>query len=427
MNTLKASVNKRVITVNNTHEPLTAGSVGVDSVLITFDEEWGADSIKEYYCAFSCGTQTESVAFEVSTNEDGWVLSNAIEIPSPVLVAGSLRLTCVGYNTEGKEVLRTSFMRDGITVYASGDDMTPADYKEVENIIARVKKDFAKLEKEIPDAKTATEDANTAAESANTAAAKVDAVITGATEAVEKANTAVTNAENAVTRADEAVERANTVTASVESAEAKRVTAENARVEAETKRVSAETTRESAESKRVTAENARVTAEDKRVQEFADMMSKSHGLTVHLCVSGEYDTKTLKPTLTGDDKTLYLTPNSTSKDNDSYIEWLYISTSKDFERIGTTGTTIEGVSTDTIDAIADGTTQTGEQVLQTTGLSYLWSKIRSIFAPLASPALTGTPTAPTATAGTSSTQIATTAFVADAINTAITEVENGTY
>lgn len=36
-------------------------------------------------------------------------------------------------------------------------------------------------------------------------------------------------------------------------------------------------------------------------------------------------------------------------------------------------------------------------------------------APLASPALTGTPTAPTATAGTNSTQIATTAFVHDAV------------
>jgi hypothetical protein len=39
-------------------------------------------------------------------------------------------------------------------------------------------------------------------------------------------------------------------------------------------------------------------------------------------------------------------------------------------------------------------------------------------APLASPALTGTPTAPTATAGTSSTQLATTAFVATALSAA---------
>ena len=37
-------------------------------------------------------------------------------------------------------------------------------------------------------------------------------------------------------------------------------------------------------------------------------------------------------------------------------------------------------------------------------------------APLASPALTGTPTAPTASSGTNSTQIATTAFVAAAVS-----------
>lgn len=43
-------------------------------------------------------------------------------------------------------------------------------------------------------------------------------------------------------------------------------------------------------------------------------------------------------------------------------------------------------------------------------------------APLDSPALTGTPTAPTATAGTNSTQIATTAFVADAVATACNNV-----
>lgn len=40
-------------------------------------------------------------------------------------------------------------------------------------------------------------------------------------------------------------------------------------------------------------------------------------------------------------------------------------------------------------------------------------------APLASPALTGTPTAPTAAAGTNTTQIATTAFVTSAVSTAI--------
>ena len=42
-------------------------------------------------------------------------------------------------------------------------------------------------------------------------------------------------------------------------------------------------------------------------------------------------------------------------------------------------------------------------------------------APLASPALTGTPTAPTATAGTNTTQIATTAFVTEAVSHATVE------
>lgn len=44
------------------------------------------------------------------------------------------------------------------------------------------------------------------------------------------------------------------------------------------------------------------------------------------------------------------------------------------------------------------------------------------YAPKASPALTGTPTAPTATAGTNTTQIATTAFVKSAVDTAIAGV-----
>ena len=46
------------------------------------------------------------------------------------------------------------------------------------------------------------------------------------------------------------------------------------------------------------------------------------------------------------------------------------------------------------------------------------------YAPKASPALTGTPTAPTATSGTNNTQIATTAFVQGAITTAIGNINS---
>lgn len=48
-------------------------------------------------------------------------------------------------------------------------------------------------------------------------------------------------------------------------------------------------------------------------------------------------------------------------------------------------------------------------------------------APLASPAFTGEPTAPTPTTGDSSTKIATTAFVHGAVSGAITDAIGGSY
>lgn len=60
-------------------------------------------------------------------------------------------------------------------------------------------------------------------------------------------------------------------------------------------------------------------------------------------------------------------------------------------------------------------------------LTYLWGKIKAFvsasYAPLASPALTGTPTAPTAASGTNTTQVATTAFVQGEISSALGDVE----
>jgi len=51
-----------------------------------------------------------------------------------------------------------------------------------------------------------------------------------------------------------------------------------------------------------------------------------------------------------------------------------------------------------------------------------WTVGSTYLAPLASPAFTGTPTAPTATSGTNTTQIATTAFVQDAVGSWTTAV-----
>lgn len=57
-----------------------------------------------------------------------------------------------------------------------------------------------------------------------------------------------------------------------------------------------------------------------------------------------------------------------------------------------------------------------EKLAGQSAVTELVAKINAKFAPLASPALTGTPTAPTATTGTNTTQIATTAFVQQEIN-----------
>ena len=54
--------------------------------------------------------------------------------------------------------------------------------------------------------------------------------------------------------------------------------------------------------------------------------------------------------------------------------------------------------------------------LGNTGLAKLIGLINEKFAPLNSPEMTGTPKAPTATAGTNTTQIATTAFVQSALS-----------
>ena len=61
--------------------------------------------------------------------------------------------------------------------------------------------------------------------------------------------------------------------------------------------------------------------------------------------------------------------------------------------------------------------------LDENGLTYVWSKIKGMFAPLASPALTGTPTAPTPATSDDSTKIATTAYV----NNVVSGLEGATY
>ena len=65
------------------------------------------------------------------------------------------------------------------------------------------------------------------------------------------------------------------------------------------------------------------------------------------------------------------------------------------------------------------------KTLTVNGTTYDLKDVDSeLYAPKASPTLTGTPTAPTASSGTNSTQIATTAFVQGAVSSAIGNVNS---
>lgn len=77
----------------------------------------------------------------------------------------------------------------------------------------------------------------------------------------------------------------------------------------------------------------------------------------------------------------------------------------------------------TLDALANTTitSNTTGEILRWNGTAWVNATLAEAgIAPVASPALTGTPTAPTAAAGTNTTQVATTAFVQSAVSTSST-------
>lgn len=194
------------------------------------------------------------------------------------------------------------------------------------------------------------------------------------------AETARTEAEAARAQAEEARYSAESAREAAESkrsaAESKRASEEQKRATAESGRVQAESNRSSAEGTRATAETARAEAEAKRKAEFADMISAAQGTKLHICADGEFGTDGV-PSLSGSPGIIYLVPFGKQGENDRYAEWLYVNGK--WEKMGITGSSFDPISTDTIDAIAGGATKAGDEVVNTTGLSYFFTKLSGIF------------------------------------------------
>lgn len=158
-----------------------------------------------------------------------------------------------------------------------------------------------------------------------------------------------------------------------------------------------------AEASRDSAQAANDAAQAKNNSDQAANNAAAQGLVAVILSAGEYDPDTLEPTVEGAVGKMYLVPmpqaqavaaaipvrfsltsqedgsfvatQSEAADGDVYVEWLWINSA--WERIGLSTATIDPITTDQIDAVCSDSAPQGKQVLNLTGLSYLWAKVKS--------------------------------------------------
>ena len=269
-------------------------------------------------------------------------------------------------------------------------------------------------EQERQSAESARASAESQREASETARDTAEGQRASAEQARQTAETARDSAEDARAEAEQARASAETARASAEgeraqaeterkSAETERDTAEDARAAAEAQRVENETARQSAESARAQAEQARATAEQARADAQDDRDARQDkndadqaknnadqaannaaalGMTFVILSTGQYDPETLEPTIEGENGKMYLVPDPKGGEDDVYSEWIWIETTSSFEHMGSTTTSFDPMSTNDIDAVASDQSPTGDRVLNVTGLSYLWAKLKGAFAAL---------------------------------------------
>lgn len=177
-------------------------------------------------------------------------------------------------------------------------------------------------------------------------------------------------------------------------AEALRAQAEELRAQAESARAAAESARQSAETLRIAAEQQRETDQAKNNADQAANNAAAQGLQVVILTDGQFDADSGEPIIEGEAGKLYFVPEQASPigahaatvdAGDNYVEWMWINNT--WERVGMSEATIVPISTDEIDAVVESGSGTGEQVLNLTGLSYYWTKVKawaqSVFAKVA--------------------------------------------
>ena len=248
-------------------------------------------------------------------------------------------------------------------------------------------------------AKTGAETArDTASGHASTAETHKNTATTQAGIATNQATTATTQAGIATTKATEASNSATT-------ANTHKTDAETAKTDAETAKTASETARDTASDHRADASKYAITAEDSTFT-----LTSTNGGTSGLYSALHYQAKAQANQTASETAK---TASETARD----LSQSYRDTAETHKNTAnthaTTATTQAGIAT-TQAGIA--TTQAGIATTQASNASTSASDAQTALTTfLASPTFTGTPSAPTATSGTNTTQIATTAFVSTAV------------
>lgn len=172
-----------------------------------------------------------------------------------------------------------------------------------------------------------------------------------------------TRKEQESTRA--AQEQARTQAAQAQAdAESKRDLAEAARAQAEALRVADE-------SKRATAETGRATEEESRKTRFAQMMDAAQNVKFKIVEADDNGT----PLGEGVAGIIYLVRGKTESTTNEYTEWIWYEGR--WELFGTSGATVEPITPQDIDTVAQDGTISGTRVLSATALNYLWTKLEA--------------------------------------------------
>lgn len=198
-----------------------------------------------------------------------------------------------------------------------------------------------------------------------------------AEDARKQAETSRVSAEDARARAEserasKEIERTQRDSALI-SAESERVSAEQARVNVEDARKRAEDIREQNESTRQAQEGERVSAEQSRKTRFEQMIDAEQNVKFKIIDAGDTNQDGI-PTIMGTAGVIYLVKNRHGVTDNEYIEWIWLD--GEWELFGTSGATVEPITTQDIDEVAREGTISGTRVLNASGLPYLWQKLK---------------------------------------------------